>query len=51
VLGNFGVNQLGLARLQGSMSAMFVDAHKTAIASDISREDSGQAPFDPRFGH
>jgi hypothetical protein len=41
MLGNFGVNEFGLMRLQGCMSAMFVNTHKPAIAGDIRRKDSG----------
>ena len=41
MLGNFGVNEFGLMRLQRCMSAMFVNTHKPAIAGDISSKDSG----------
>jgi hypothetical protein len=40
-----------LVGFQGRQSTFFVNPHKPAITSDISREDGGQAPFDPRFGH
>ena len=47
VLGDLRVDQLAAQCLEPRQRAGLIPGHKSAVSSDIGREDSGEPPLDP----
>src|SRR5262249_26577569 len=51
VFTDFGIDERGSVALQLGKRTLFVGAHQSAVASDISRENGREPSLDPLVGH
>src|SRR5262245_40126110 len=51
MLSNFRTDDIATVRLQGCESALFINAHSSAVPGDVGCEDGGQPPLYALFNH